>query len=149
MLIARDFLPYLNTPLATRLWQIGIAILAGAAGNIILINFLSGLVTAQALIGLLDWIVGFNTALTGYMLIEKCGTGLPFRRGLCVGAGVVNAGITILAVNRLYAVMWEYPLIEIADAVILLTIGAILSFLGGLLAEKYSKLKENVNRKSG
>ena len=147
--MAKDFIPFMNTPLTARLWQIGMAVLAGVGGNIVIIHFLSGLMTAQTLTGLLDWIVGFNTALTGYMLVEKDRTGLPFRRGLCVGAGVVNTCITILAVNYLYQLMWDFPLIAMADALILLTIGAILGFTGGLLAEKYLKFKEKVNRMSG
>jgi hypothetical protein len=149
MLTARDFIPFLNTPQAERLWRIGIAILAGVGGNIVLIHFLGGLMTAQTLTDLLGWIVGFNTSLTGYMLVEKDHTGLPFRRGLCIGAGLVNTGITILAVNYLYQLMWSFPLIAMADAAMLLTIGAILGLAGGLLAEKYLKFKKNVNRMSG
>jgi hypothetical protein len=146
MLMVKYFFPFMNTPLTARLWQIGIAILAGVGGNIVLIHFLSGLMTAQTLSGLLDWIVGFNTALTGYMLVEKDRAGLPFRRVLCIGAGLVNTGITILAVNYLYQLMWDFPLIAMADAVILLTIGAILGLAGGVLAEKYLKFKRHVNR---
>jgi hypothetical protein len=146
MLMARDFFPFLNTPLAERLWQIGIAVLAGVGGNIVLIHFLGSLLNAQTLTGLLDWIVGFNAALTGYMLVEKDSSGLPFRRGLCIGAGLVNTGISIFAVNYLYQLMWDFPLIAMADAAILLTIGAILGFAGGLLAEKYLKFKKNVDR---
>lgn len=143
--MARDFIPFLNTPLTARLWQIGVAVLAGVGGNIVLIQFLSGLMTAQTVTGLLDWIVGFNAALTGYMLVEKDRSGLPFRRGLCIGAGLVNTGITILVVNYLYQLIWGFPLIVMTDAVILLTIGAILGFAGGLLAEKHSKFKKMSN----
>jgi hypothetical protein len=145
MLMVRDLIPFLNTALTARLWQIGIAVLAGVGGNIVLIHFLSGLMTAQTLTGLLDWIVGFNTALSGYMLVEKDRNNLPFRRGLCLGAGLANTGITILAVNYLYELMWDFPLIAMADAVILLIIGAILGLAGGLLAEKYLRFKMNVN----
>ena len=146
MLMARDFFPFLDTPLASRLWQIGMAVLAGVGGNIVLIYFLSGLMTAQTLSSLLDWIVGFNTALTGYMLVERDRTDMPFRRVLCLVAGLANAGITILAANHLYKMMWDFSLIAMADAVILLTIGAVLGFAGGQLAEKYLKFKNNVNR---
>lgn len=149
MLMARDFFPFLNTTLTARLWQICVAVLAGVGGNIVLIQFLSGLMTAQTVTGLLDWIVGFNAALTGYMLVEKDRSGLPFRRGLCIGTGLVNTGITIFAVNYLYQLIWDFPLIAMADTVILLTVGAILGFAGGLLAEKYLKFKKNVNGMSG
>ena len=77
------------------------------------------------------------------MLVEKDRTGLPFRRGLCIGAGLANSGITIFAINYLYQLMWDFPLIAMSDAVILLTIGAILGLVGGLLAEKYLKFKKN------
>lgn len=149
MLMVKDFFPFLNTPLTAKLWQISIAVLAGIGGNIVLVLFLSSLMTAQTLTGLLDWIVGFNSALSGYMLVEKDHTGLPFRRGLCAGAGLASTGITILAVNYLYQQIWDFPLIAMADAVMLLAIGAILGLSGGLLAEKYLKFKKNVNRMSG
>jgi hypothetical protein len=45
--------------------------------------------------------------------------------------------------------MWDFPLIAMADAGILLTVGTILGLGGGLLAEKYLKFKKNVNRMSG
>jgi hypothetical protein len=149
VLMAKDFLPFFNTPLTARLRLIGIAVLAGVGGNVVLIYFLSNLVSAHTLTGLLDWIVGFNAALTGYMLVEKDRTGLPWRRGLCFAAGLINTGITLFAVNDLYQRMWEFPLIATADAVILLTIGAILGFAGGVLAEKYLRIKKRVNRTGG
>lgn len=142
MLMANQWIPFFNTPLATRLWRITAAILAGTCGNIILIYFLSGLMVMETMAHLLNWIVGFNTALTGYMLVEKGGADLRFRRYLCVGAGLVNAIVTILAVNRLYALMVDYPLIEMADTGIVLTVGAICGALGGMLAKKYMALKE-------
>ena len=143
MLMVKDWFPFLNTPLATRVWQITVAILAGTLGNIILIYFLSGLLAIGTMVHLLDWIVGFNTALTGYMLVEKGGPDMPFRRRITVGAGLINAGATILAVDRFYVLMVDFPIIGTADAVILLTIGAICAALGGLLAKKYLDLKNN------
>jgi hypothetical protein len=149
MLRAKDCVLFFNGPLTARLWPIGVAVLAGVGGNIVLFCFLSSLVAAQTLSGLLDWIVCFNAALTGYMLVEKDRIGLPFRSGLCLAAGLINSAITLLIVNALYLRVWGFSLIVTADAVILLTIGAILGFLGGLLAEKCLKLKESVNRTSG
>jgi hypothetical protein len=147
--MAKDLLPIINTALTARLWQIANAVLVGVGGNVVLICFLSSLLTAKTLTGLLDWIVGFNAALTGYMLVEKWGAGLPFRRGLCLGAGLINTGITLFVVNELYQRMWDFSLISTADAVMLLTIGAVLGGLGGLLAEKYLKVKKESTGRAG
>lgn len=136
MLMVTQWIPFFNTPLATRLWQMSTAILAGACGNIILVYYLIGLMGPVDMIPVLDWIVGFNTALTGYMLVEKSGTDWRFRRSFTMGAGLINAGLTMLAINRL-----DMFLIHTADAAILLTVSAVCSVLGGMLARKYIELR--------
>ena len=141
MIMAKTMIPFLNTPLATRLWQITVAVLAGACGNIILIYFLGGLMAMETLTHLLDWIVGFNTALTGYMLVDKIGIEMRFQRWICAAAGMINGLVTIMAVNRLGAVWVDGPLIEMANASILLSVSAICGALGGMLAKKYLELK--------
>ena len=146
MLMAKTFFPFLDTPLASRLWQIFISILAGSCGTIILVYFLGGLVSMDTMGSLLDWIVGFNTALTGYMLMDKSGGELRFWQWLCSGAGLINAVVSIFAINHLYVLRIDFPLLDLADAGILLTIGAICGALGGLLAKKYQELKQNLGR---
>lgn len=143
MLMVTQWLPFLNTPRATRLWQISAAILAGACGNIILICFLSGLMGMGTMAHLRDWIVGFNAAMTGYMLVEKSGADLRFRCISASGAGLINTVLTLLAIDRLYTLSLEKPLFDIADAGILLAVGAICGALGGMLAKKYLELKNN------
>lgn len=143
MLMVKHLFPFFDTPLATRLWQITMAILAGACGNIILVLFLSSVMSADTMAHLLDWILGFNTALTGYMLVEKAGANLRFWRYLCAGAGIVNTVMTILVIAHLSESVMNLPQIHLADAGILLTIGTICGALGGLLARKYQTIKGN------
>ena len=146
MLMVKTLFPFLDTPLVNRIWQISTAIAAGTGGTIILVYFLSGLVSMETMASLLDWIVGFNTALTGYMLMDKSGGGIRLWRWLCAGAGLVNALLCVVAANHLYVLTVEFPLVDLADAGILLTIGAICGALGGLLAKKYLELKEKTSR---
>ena len=146
MLMAKTFLPFLDTPLANRIWQISTAIAAGTGGTLILVYFLSGLVSMETMASLLDWIVGFNTALTGYMLMDKSRGKIRLWRWLCAGAGLVNAVLCVVAVNYIYVQMVDFPLVDRADTGILLTIGAICGALGGLLAKKYLELKQKTGR---
>ncbi len=146
MLMAKTFLPFLDTPLANRIWQISTANAAGTGGTIILVYFLSGLTSMETMASLLDWIVGFNTALTGYMLMDKSGGVIRWWRWFCAGAGLVNAALCVIAVNHIYVLMVEFPLIDRTDAGILLTIGAICGALGGLLAKKNLEIKERTGR---
>lgn len=145
MLIVSQWIPFLNTPLTTRLWRMAIAILSGVCGNLILIFFLSGLLAGDTLVNLFDWIVGFNAALTGYMLVEKNGAKLNYWRYFSAGAGLVNVLITILAISQLFTLMAYIPFMDIADLGILLTIGAICSALGGALAKKYLEIKKEAD----
>ncbi len=146
MLMAKTLFPFLDTPLAARMWQILIAILAGACGTIILVYFLSGLFTMDTMASLLDWILGFNTALTGYMLMEKSGGRIPFWQWLCAGAGLINSVASAMAVNHIYVLTMGFPLVGMADAGILLTIGAVCGASGGLLAKKYLEMKHKPGR---
>jgi len=146
MLMAKTFLPFLDTPLANRIWQISTAIAAGTGGTIVLTYFMSGLVSMDTMASLLDWIVGFNTALTGYMLMDKSEGRIRWWRWLCASAGLVNAVLCVVAVNYIYASTMDLSLVDRADAGILLTIGAVCGALGGLLAKKYLALKEKTGR---
>ncbi len=141
MLMAKTLLPFLDTPLANRIWRIATAILAGTCGTIILVYFLSGLVSMDTMGSLLDWMVGFNTALTGYMLVDKSGGRFRYWRWICAGAGLINGVLSVLAVNHIYLLTVDFPLVGRAEAGILLTIGAVCGALGGLLAKKYQALK--------
>ena len=146
MLMAKELFPFLDTPLAGRVWQILIATLAGACGTIIVVYFLSGIAAVDTVASLLDWIVGFNTALSGYMLMDKSGGRIRYRQWFCAGVGLLNGALSIAAVNYIYLRTVDFPLIETADAGILLTIGAVCGALGGLLAKKYLELKHKPSR---
>lgn len=146
MLMAKEWIPFFNTPLAARIWQFTAAILAGALGNIILIGFLSTLLTTGAVSGMLDWIIGFNAALTGYMLVEKSGNSLRYWRWFSCGAGAINTALSVLILVHLYNNLEGAAFIAWADAGILVTIGAVCGALGGWLANKYLDLKRQINR---
>ena len=90
--------------------------------------------------------MGFNTALTGYMLMDKSGGGIRLWRWLCAGAGLINAALCVAAVNRIYVLRVDFPLVDRTDAAILLTIGAICGALGGVLSQKYLELKLKAGR---
>lgn len=146
MLMAKALFPFLDTPLATRIWRILTAIMAGAGGSIILVYFLSGLVSMDTMASQLYWIMGFNTALTGYMLMEKSSGTIRYWRWRCAGAGLINSVASVAAVNHIYRLTLDFPLVDMTEAGILMTLGAICGASGGWLAKKHMELKHQPNR---
>ncbi|RUA00529.1 MAG: hypothetical protein DSY89_06360 [Deltaproteobacteria bacterium] len=65
------------------------SILAGVIGALILMIYLGGMVATESLMKWIPWILGFNTAITGYSLIDKTMERLHNKRIYAVGSGVI------------------------------------------------------------
>ena len=114
-----------------------ISVLTGMVGTAILVVFFFPLLSANGLLKLLPWVVGFNAALTGYTLIDKTKTFLKHRHLFTGTAGALCAvsacGVVAVAALRLQGVL----LITVSDLATLLPIGMVAGWLGGILAVKY------------
>lgn len=117
------------------------SILAGSMGAIILVLFLTGMSLATSIGGILPVIIGFNTALTGYMVLEKTRNAFTHKRlaAICSGAAVVVITALLLNIMSLWGA--GVFLIGIEQLMVLVCTGIIASGLGGILAIKYFKLK--------
>ena len=125
------------------LYQAGLAVLGGACGNGIVVFFLSGIMTTQTIVFILPLIAAFNTAMSGYMLVEKSKPSLPYKHFWAVMAGVANVAVTTIFLNLLFLNVAGTYLIYWRNLILLLAVGAICAGLGGLLAEKYRRLNSS------
>ena len=53
------------------LYQIASAVLIGVCGTILVIMFLATILPLSKAVNFIPWLIGFNTAMTGYSLVEK------------------------------------------------------------------------------
>lgn len=116
------------------------SVLVGAIGAVILVLFLTGGQYTATIDNLLPLIIGFNTALTGYMLIEKTRKAFTRKRTVSMGAGVAVVLVATVLLNFIFVQWAGVTLIGFDNLLLLLLVGVITSGLGGSLAVKYFSL---------
>ena len=112
------------------------AIFIGVFGSILLVMFITTLMTIGTFKKLLPYIIGFNAALTGYNLMTRIKESLKYKRlwGLISGITMV-VGVTSILNIAFYYYTAGY-IIDMSDFLILVFIGAVFSWLGSILAIK-------------
>jgi hypothetical protein len=124
----------------TRFGQTLGRIAVGSIGVLILAGFLATFLTPRAVETLFPAIIGFNTALTGYSVIDKTRDAFKHKRWVAMGAGAVVALLGTLATNLLFWQMGRVAPIGLGKLWILFIVGILTSWLGSALAVKYFKL---------
>ncbi len=116
------------------------SIFAGVFGTILITLFLTTFLYHDEIVRIIPWLIGLNTAITGYSLLDKTRNLLKHKQAFCISAGVVNVIITygILTLLFFYS-EGEYPFNSL-DFMLYLIIGIVCSELGAILAIKYFKL---------
>lgn len=127
-----------NAPL---LGKFAYSILAGVFGVAVLAMFLAVFMELYRVVPFVPWIIAFNTAMTGYSLIEKTRDTLKYKQVSSIGAGILNVIITCLLLSIFSLYFFGENLFSIWDFALFLIIGIVCSELGALLAIKYFKLK--------
>jgi hypothetical protein len=125
---------------ASRLGRTLGRVVVGIIGVLILAGFLAALRTPKAVETLFPVVVGFNTALTGYGVIDKTREAYKHKRLIATGAGVIVVLFATLATNLLFSQMAGVIPIGADKLWVLLPVGIITSWLGSALAIKYFKL---------
>ena len=118
----------------------GYSVLAGVMGSVLLLGFLMVLMPFGTVIKFVPWVIGFNSALTGYTLMDRTRTSLNRKRLAAVIAGFLNALITCIAVSAALFYLTEGGLFSLLYLLFLIFIGCLLSWLGAVLAIKYLNL---------
>jgi len=116
-------------------------ILAGIFGTAVLIIFLAVFIELYRVVPFVPWIIAFNTAMTGYTLIDKTRDTLKYKQISSISAGVLNVIITCFLLSLLSFYFFSENLFTQWDFALFLIIGIVCSELGALLAIKYFKLK--------
>ena len=124
------------------LYQIASAVLIGVCGTILVIMFLTTILPLSKAVNFIPWLVGFNTAMTGYSLVEKMRTSLKHRHMASIGAGISNVLITAGVLSGLSVYAIGINLFSTVDLMIFLVIGAACSEFGAWLGAKYHKLNK-------
>ena len=117
--------------------QIISAILIGAGGTLIILMFLATIMPLFKAVNFVPWLIGFNTAMTGYSVVEKTRTSLKYRHLVAIGAGLLNVFITALMLVLLSIYTFGANLFGLVDLLLFFIIGAVCSWIGAWLAIQY------------
>jgi hypothetical protein len=121
--------------------QGAISVSIGVVGTTLIVMFLATFLTLSWTLGLLPWIVGFNTAMSGFSLVDKTRDALKHKLPLSVGAGILNVVMTLTVLTGLSFYFTGIALFGITDLALLSGLGGLCGALGGWLAIKYLKFK--------
>jgi hypothetical protein len=127
------------------LYQTASAVLIGVCGTILVIMLLATILPLSKAVNFIPWLIGFNTAMTGYSLVEKTRDSLKYRHIVSIGAGILNVLITAGILIALSVYTFGANLFGLVDLLILSIIGAVCSEFGAWLAVKYFKLNKKSN----
>jgi len=121
--------------------QFTYAVFTGVCGTLILVVFLNAILNVFLMMKFVPFIVAFNTAMTGYSLIDKCRERIRRNHVWALSAGLLTAVVTVgLLITFSFYFLGE-NLLGLKLSVFLIIIGAVGSELGALLAAKYFKIK--------
>ena len=126
---------------APLLGKFAYCILTGIFGTAVLIAFLAVFMELYRVVSFVPWIIAFNTAMTGYSLIDKTRDALKYKQVSSISAGILNVIITYFILSIVSFYLFGENLFTKWDFALFLVIGIVCSELGALLAIKYFKLK--------
>ena len=124
-----------------RLYQFASAVLIGVCGTILVTMFLATFQPISKIVDFIPWSIGFNTAMTGFSLIEKTRDRIVHKHLWAVFAGLVNVVLTCGILTIFSFHFLAENLLGLKLSLFLIIIGAVCSELGALLAAKYLKIK--------
>ena len=127
---------------APLLGKFAYSILAGVFGVAVLVMFLAVFMELYRVVPFVPWIIAFNTAMTGYSLIDKTRDTLKYKQVSSISAGILNVIITYFLLSLSSFYLFFENLFSILYFALFLIIGIVCSELGALLAIKYFKLKK-------
>ena len=127
-----------NAPL---LGKFAYCILTGVFGVAVLAMFLAVFMELYRVVPFVPWIIAFNTAMTGYSLIDKTRDTLKYKQVSSISAGILSVIITYFLLSLSSFYLFGENFFSIWDFTLFLIIGIVCSELGALLAIKYFKLR--------
>lgn len=116
-------------------------ILTGVFGSVLLVIFFSGLMSIGTIWKFLPFVIGFNTALTGYNLLYRTKNKFKYKRIWGLISGIITVVITVLILNSQFFYLSGGYIICIMDFLFLISVGSVFSWLGAVLAIRYLHLE--------
>ena len=116
-------------------------ILTGVFGSILLVIFFTGLMSIGTIGKFLPFVIGFNTALTGYNLLRRTKNKFKYKRIWGLISGIITVVITVFILNGLFFYLTGGCIIYIMDLFLLISVGFVFSWLGAVLAIRYLHLE--------
>lgn len=116
-------------------------ILTGVFGSVLLVIFFTGLMSIETIGKFLPFVIGFNTALTGYNLLRRTKNKFKYKRIWGLISGIITVVITVLILNGLFFYLTGGCIIYIMDLFLLISVGFVFSWLGAVLAIRYLHLE--------
>ena len=123
--------------------QAAYGVFIGVVGTVILVLFLSGIMSLDTLLAVIPWIVGFNAAVGGYTLVERLTGRLSRERLWGAAAGLAVSALSAVVINLAAVRYTGGCILYSADLGILLPLGAGLGWLGAVLSGKYRALRRS------
>lgn len=122
--------------------QTAYAIFIGALGSLLILLLMTGFMPLGATVKYLPWILGFQSAVGGYSVTERCSRSITHIRTTAAGAGMMVVVVTIIVLNLLSWHVTGMGLIYWAEAMFFIIIGFACGGLGSVLSIKAQVLKK-------
>jgi hypothetical protein len=118
------------------------AVFSGVIGTLVLAAFGAVIMDVHRVAKYLPWMIGFNTAMTGFSLLDKADRLITRRHLAAAAAGIASVGITLAALTLLSNYFAGENLIGLSRWGLCFAIGAACGAFGGWLAMKAHQHKE-------
>ena len=122
--------------------KVAYAVFSGVCGTLLLVMFCAAFLDLYQVVKYLPWMIAFNTAMTGFSLIEKTRDSIGHKHLAALCAGLVNVVLTCVIFMIFSLYFLGENLIGSRMILFLLIIGAVCSAIGAWLAVKYFKLDQ-------
>ncbi len=117
------------------------SVASGWAGSLILVLFSAGLFSINLTYKLIPVILVFNSAMAGFMLVDKNENLFKTPMVMAVSAGGVTALAVVLALIAIGFAYLGWLVIGPADGLLFVCLGPVAGWLGGRLALKAKALR--------
>jgi uncharacterized membrane protein len=120
------------------LWkQIVYSIFTGFFGTLLVALFLTCFMPLTATVRYIPWIIGFNTAVAGYTLIDRTREQIRYQKAAGAGTGFLVTVTACITLNLMAGYMTGIGLIYWTDLLFFTIIGTGFGWLGAVLSMKY------------
>ena len=100
-------------------------IFTGVLGSVLLVIFFTSLMSIGTIWKCLPFVIGFNTALTGYNLLRRTKNKLKYKQIWGLISGIITVVITVLILNSLFFYRTGGYIVYIIDFLLLIVVSLV------------------------